>query len=397
MVYWRKTMDEVKTMQTHALYYEDGYRSRFTATVLSCGERENGWAVTLDATAFYPEGGGQAGDTGTLGTARVLDTREEGETVVHLCDGALTVGETVEGVIDFERRFDLMQQHTGEHMLSGLIHSRYGYHNKGYHVGADFVTVDFDGVIPQEDIPSLEEALNEGIWRNVPVKCWVPSPEELPDVTYRTKRALPWPVRIVEVTGFDSCACCGIHVASTGAVGVIKILNSMGFRGGSRLEMVSGRRAWQVLNDGFEQNRRVSQAFSVPMTQTGEGAGKMNETLSQLKYRIQQLQRERMAEVAEGYAGKGDVLHFARDLDPVLVRELADAIAQTCGGIAAVFSGSDADGYNCCLVTRSGDLRPLGKAMNAALNGRGGGKPICHQGRVAATREEIEGFFGERF
>ena len=384
-------------MQTQAIYYEDGYRSRFTATVLSCEVREKNYAVTLDATAFYPEGGGQAGDTGTLGIVRVLDTQEEGETVVHLCDGPLNVGEQVEGVIDFDRRFDLMQQHTGEHMLSGLIHRRYGYHNTGYHVGGDFVTVDFDGVIPQEDLPSLEAELNAGIWRNVPVKCWVPSPEELPNVFYRTKRALPWPVRIVEVPGFDSCACCGIHVASTGAVGVIKILSIMGFRGGSRLEMVSGRRAWQVLNDGFEQNRQVSQAFSVPMTQTGEGARKMNDTLSQLKYRLQQLQRQRIAQVAQGYAGKGNVLCFADDLDPVLVRELADAIAQTCGGIAAVFSGTDGEGYNCCLVTREGDLRPLGKAMNAALSGRGGGKPVCHQGKVAATREEIEGFFAEQF
>lgn len=282
-------------------------------------------------------------------------------------------------------------------MLSGLIHSRYGYHNKGYHVGADFVTVDFDGVIPDGDIPGLEEELNAAVWRNIPVKCWVPSREELPGVFYRTKRELPWPVRIVEVPGCDSCACCGIHVASTGAVGVIKILNIMGFRGGSRLEMVSGKRAWQLMNDAYEQNRQVSQAFSVPVTQTGEGAKRMNDTLSQLKYRIQQLQRERIGEIAAGYAGKGNVLHFARDLDPVLVRELADAVAERCGGIAAVFSGADGEGYSCCLVTREGDLRPLGKAMNAALNGRGGGKPVCHQGKVAAKEEQIRGFFAESF
>ena len=384
-------------MQTQALYYEDGYRTHFTATVLSCEQREGSWAVTLDATAFYPEGGGQAGDTGTLGSVRVLDTREEGETVVHLCDGPLDPGTQVEGVIDFDRRFDLMQQHTGEHMLSGLIHRRYGYHNKGYHVGSEFVTVDFDGVIPAEDLPSLEAELNEGIWRNVPVRCWVPSPEELPHVFYRTKRPLPWPVRVVEVPGYDSCACCGIHVAATGAVGAIKILSIMGFRGGSRLEMVSGTRAWQVLNDGFEQNRQVSQAFSVPVTQTGDGARRMNDTLSQLKYKIQQLQRERQAEIAAGFAGAGNVLYFAQDLDPVLVRELADAIAETCGGVAAVFSGEDGAGYNCCMVTREGDLRTLGKAMNAALSGRGGGKGNCHQGKVSATQAQIRAFFEEQF
>ena len=380
-------------MQTKALYYENGYLSRFSAQVLTCVEAEGRWAVTLDATAFYPEGGGQDGDTGTLNGIQVLDTQEVENQVVHYCASPLIPGETVEGIIDFERRFDLMQQHTGEHMLSGLIHRRYSYHNKGYHVGSDFVTVDFDGVIPDEDIPSLEAELNEAVWRNLPVKCWIPTPEELPDVVYRTKRALPWPVRIVEVPGCDSCACCGIHVNATGAVGVIKILNTMGFRGGTRLEMVSGKRAWAAMNGAYEQNRQVSQAFSVPLTQTGEGAQRMNQVVNQLKFQITQLQRQQMAMIAYSYVNRGNVLHFAEDLEPVLVRELADAIAETCGGTAAVFSGKDGQGYNCCLVTRNGDLRALGKAMNAALNGRGGGKPICHQGRVSCTRAEIEEFF----
>ena len=380
-------------MQTRALYYEDGYLSRFTSRVVTCEPQGDAWAVTLEATAFYPEGGGQAGDTGSLNGIRVRDTQEQGDRVVHLCEGPLEPGTQVEGIIDFDRRFDLMQQHTGEHMLSGLIHRRYGYHNKGYHVGAEFVTVDFDGVIPAEDIPSLEKELNEAVWRNLPVKCWIPSPEELPNVFYRTKRALPWPVRIVEVPGCDSCACCGIHVAATGAVGVIKILNTMGFRGGTRLEMVSGQRAWAAMNDAYEQNRQVSQAFSAQLTQTGDAARRMNEVVSELKFKINQLQRQQIAAIAEGYVNHGDVLHFADGLDPVLVRELADAIAEKCGGTAAVFSGTDDSGYNCCLVTRSGDLRPLGKAMNAALNGRGGGKPNCHQGKVSCTRAQIEAFF----
>ncbi len=382
-------------MQTRALYYEDGYLARFTARVVSCEEMNGRWAVTLDATAFYPEGGGQAGDTGTLNGIRVLDTQEQGDAVIHLCAEPLAVGTEVEGIIDFDRRFDLMQQHTGEHMLSGLIHRRYGYHNKGYHVGADFVTVDFDGVIPDQDIPSLEAELNEAVWRNLPVKCWIPTPEELPHVRYRTKRELPWPVRIVEVPGCDSCACCGIHVGATGAVGVIKILNTMGFRGGTRLEMVSGKRAWSVMNQAFEQNRQVSQAFSSQQHQTGEAARRMNQVVSELKYQINQLQKQQMAAIADSYVNSGNVLHFGENLEPVQVRELADAIAEKCGGTAAVFSGSDEGGYNCCLVTRQGDLRSFGKAMNAALNGRGGGKPNCHQGRVQATKAQIEAFFAE--
>ena len=380
-------------MQTRALYYEDGYLSRFFSRVLTCEPSGEYWAVTLEATAFYPEGGGQAGDTGTLNGIRVLDAQEQEGQVIHLCEGPLEPGKEVEGVIDFDRRFDLMQQHTGEHMLSGLIHRRYGYHNKGYHVGAEFVTVDIDGVIPQEDIPSLEKELNEAIWRDLPVRCWIPAPEELSQVTYRTKRALPWPVRIVEIPGFDSCACCGIHVRATGAVGVIKILNTMGFRGGTRLEMVSGQRAWRAMNDSYEQNRQVSQAFSAQLAQTGDAARRMNEVVSELKYKIAQLQRQQIAAIAEGYVDRGDVLHITDGLDPVLVRELADAIAEHCDGTAAVFSGADDRGYSCCLVARQGDLRTLGKAMNAALNGRGGGKANCHQGKVSCTRAQIEAFF----
>lgn len=173
------------------LYYEDPHLSRFTATVLSCEETDRGYALTLDATAFYPEGGGQAADTGILGGVRVLDTKEQGETVVHTCDKPLEVGALVEGVIDYGPRFLRMQQHSGEHIVSGIIHRRYGYHNTGFHMGADTVTIDFDGVIPAEDLASIEAEANAAVWQNLPIRCWYPSPEELPTVPYRTKRQLP--------------------------------------------------------------------------------------------------------------------------------------------------------------------------------------------------------------
>ena len=235
-------------METRKLYYEDCHLSAFSAVVLSCEKAEKGYEVILDATAFYPEGGGQAADVGKLGTIRVLHTREAGDTVVHLCDGPLEVGQRVEGRIDYAHRFDLMQQHTGEHIVSGIINRRYGYHNTGFHMGSDVITIDFDGVIPAEDLPSLEAEANCAVWQNLSVHCWVPEPEELPNVFYRTKRALPWPVRIVRVPGFDSCACCGVHVAATGEIGIIKLFSVMGFRGGSRMEMACGRRAYEMLN-----------------------------------------------------------------------------------------------------------------------------------------------------
>ena len=380
-------------MNTRKLYYEDCHLSRFTAQVLSCEETARGYAVILDATAFYPEGGGQAADTGSLNGAAVLHTYEDAEAVVHLCDQPLTVGDTVEGTIDYEARFLRMQQHTGEHIVSGIVGRRFGFHNVGFHMGNTSITIDFDGTVPTADLPSIEAEANGAIWQNLQVRCWVPTPEELPGVFYRTKKALPWPVRIVQVPGFDSCACCGVHVGFTGEVGLVKLLSAVPFKGGTRIEMACGKQAMDILNTVFDQNRQVSQAFSAKLNETGEAARRMNEVLSQQKYRITQLERQIFRTIAAGYEAKGDVLHFEEELDSTAVRELADAIAERCGGAASVFSGSDETGYAFCLVTRTGDLRQLGKDMVKALNGRGGGKPIYQQGRVQASRARIEAFF----
>ena len=380
-------------MQTRKLYYEDSHMTTFEAEVLSCQERSGKFAVILSATAFYPEGGGQAADTGVLGTARVLDTREEGGAVVHLCDGPLEVGAVVTGTIDWELRFLRMQQHSGEHIVSGIINRRYGWHNTGFHMGNESITIDFDGVIPAEDLPSIEAEANGAVWGNIPIKCWYPSEEELPSVFYRTKKALPWPVRIVQVPGFDSCACCGTHVKRTGEIGLVKLFSVVPFRGGTRMEMACGKQALDALDRCYEQNRLVSQAFSAKIWETGAAARRMNETLAQMKYRITGLEMRIFRTIAEVYAGKGDICHFEENLDSIGVRELADAIAEKCGGVAAVFSGNDAEGYAFCMVAREGDLRQRGKDMVKALNGRGGGKPNCQQGRVQAARTQIEAFF----
>ena len=382
-------------METRKLYYEDCHLTSFTARVHSCQETDKGWQIVLDATAFYPEGGGQACDLGTLGGVRVKDVREKGEAVVHLCDGPLTVGAEVQGAIDYERRFDLMQQHTGEHIVSGIIHEWFGYHNVGFHMGAELVTIDFDGPIAPEDLPRIEAAANRAVWQNLPMHIWYPSEEELPTVGYRSKRALPWPVRVVEVPGFDKCACCGVHVAQTGEIGIIKLFTCVKFHEGVRIEMACGGRALNYLTAAYEQNRQVSQAFSAKIMETGEAARRMNEQLAAEKFRAAGLQKQVFDAIADRYRLAGQVLHFENNLTPAQVRELCDAIGGICGGMAAVFSGSDEAGYSYCLMERGGDLRQLNKAMTAALNGRGGGKPEYQQGSVKAARAAVEDFFKE--
>ncbi len=376
-------------METRKLYYSDCHLAAFTAKVLSCEKCDRGYAIILDQTAFYPEGGGQAADTGILGGVNVLHASEEGKAVIHLCDAPLEAGAEVTGEIDWDHRFDLMQQHTGEHIISGLIHARYGHHNTGFHMGADVITIDFDGIVPPEDLAEIEAAANTAIWSDIPLKIWTPSPEELPNVFYRTKRALPWPVRIVQVPGYDSCACCGVHVERTGEVGLVKLFSSVRFRSGSRIELLCGRRALEFLSRNYEQNLLVSRAFSAKLGETGAAAEKMNELLGKQKMKISSLETHIFASIAEQCTGKGNVLILREGLDSVLVRKLADMVAEKSGGTAAVFSGSDEDGYSYCLVSRSEDLRPFGKTMNQVLNGRGGGKPEFQQGSVKTPRQAV--------
>ena len=380
-------------MEVKKLYYADSHLKDFSAVVTGCEEVKGGWAVTLDATAFYPTGGGQECDLGILGSANVRDVKEQGENILHLCDTPLEVGAEVTGTIDWERRFDHMQQHSGEHLVMGQIYQKFGYHNVGFHMGGHLVTLDLDGPVTWEDLMEIERRTNQIICRNIPVKTWYPSPEELPNVKYRTKKALPWPVRIVEFGGEDVCACCGTHVKSTGEIGLVKFVSCVKFKEGVRIEMASGRRATELYQQIFEQNRQVSQTFSAKILETGAAARKFNDMLTQEKYRAIGLQRKIFGAIAQSYAGKERAVHFEADLQPGQVRELADAIAEKTD-TAIVYSGCDATGYSICILSKTQDTRALGKEVNAALNGRGGGKPGAFQGSLKATKEQIEAFFG---
>ena len=379
-------------METKKLYYEDSHLKEFSATVLSCREAKGGWEVALDATVFYPTGGGQNCDLGVLEGTNVLDVKEQGEAVVHLCDKPLEVGSTVTGAIDWKRRFDHMQQHSGEHLVMGQVYGKFGYHNVGFHMGTGLVTIDLDGPVSWEDLMEIEAKTNQIIWENRQVKTWYPSPEELPKVKYRSKKALPWPVRIVEFDRVDVCACCGTHVKYTGEIGLVKFVSCIKFKEGVRIELASGQRAMDLFRNIFEQNRQVSQVFSAKILETGAAAQKFNEMLLQEKYRNVGLTRKIFAAVAESYADKGQVLHFEEGLTPGQVRELADAIAEK-AATAVVCSGSDEAGYNLCIISSAVDTRQLGKNVNAQLNGRGGGKPGAYQGSVQAARTAIEEFF----
>ncbi|MBQ4642104.1 MAG: alanyl-tRNA editing protein [Oscillospiraceae bacterium] len=379
-------------MEVRKLFYEDSQLHTFTATVTGCTTAKGGYAVTLDATAFYPEGGGQACDTGMLADVRVLSVKEQGQNIIHLCSAPLEVGAEVTGTVDWDRRFDLMQQHTGEHMVSGVIYQTYGFHNVGFHMGAELVTIDFDGFLPPEALERIEDAVNRAIWQDLPIRCWYPEPEELPRVPYRRKKDLPWPVRIVQIPGIDTCACCGTQMKRTGQVGLVKLFSCVKFHQGVRIEMAAGKRALDILCRTYQQNKLVSQAFSAKLFETGQAAQRMNETLSAEKFRVTALEKRIFSQIAKDYAGRSLAVHFEDSLTPGSLRELADTMAETCE-TAVALSGNDVSGYGICIISRHCDVRPIGAAAVAALRGRGGGKPAAFQGSVCATREEIDAYF----
>ncbi len=370
---------------TQRLYYEDSALLQFEATVTACQAVKGGYEVTLDQTAFYPEGGGQPWDTGKLGEAKVLQVIEQSEEVLHLCDRPLTTGETVSGFVDGDRRLDLMQQHSGEHILSGIICGKYGVSNVGFHVGAQIMEIDFSGPIPAEDLPELEKAANEAIWKNLPVICDYP---ENPGV-YRSKKELESPVRIVEVPGYDRCACCGVHVKHTGQVGLIKIVSMVKFHQGVRLELLCGKRAYEYVAATTEQNKQISGLLSAKPLETAAAAKRLSDQLAAEKFRAAGLEKRLFETIAKSYVNQEFVLHFEYGLAPAGVRELADQMGKVCK-TAVVCSGSDEGGYSVCIIGQG--AKELGTKAAAALNGRGGGKPEAFQGSLKAARAEITQF-----
>ena len=382
-------------MDTVKLYYENAYTQDFTAVVQSCEAVKNGFAVTLDRTAFYPEGGGQPADHGTLGEARVLDVHEKDGIVTHLCDRALSVGAEVSGRIDWARRFDHMQQHSGEHIISGLLCSTFHCDNVGFHMGADVVTIDYNAPITWEQALEVERRANAYIWADHPIRIWYPSAEELAALPYRSKKELTGAVRITEFPGADRCACCGTHVTSSGQVGLLKLLSCQKFRDGVRLELLCGQRALDCLAAGWEQARQIGQALSVKPQSAFAAVSRLQEELLSLKEKAARLEETDFAHTAAQYRGAGSVLHIAEPLDGDGARRLCDAIAKAAGGRCAVFAGRDGD-YRYAVIENGGDLRQFIKDMNTALHGRGGGRDGFAQGSAACTAEEVRAFFQTR-
>ena len=379
--------------KTRKLYYEDVYIKEFIAKVLECRECKKGYEIVLDQTAFYPEGGGQPCDLGTLDTVEVLDVQEKAGEIIHYTKEAIEPGKEVTGKIDWDRRFDLMQQHSGEHIVSGLVHEAYGYNNVGFHMGSDVITVDLSGMLNEAQLAEIEAETNRKIWENSPVEIIYPEREELDKLDYRSKKELAGQVRLVRFPGSDLCACCGTHVTHTGEIGAVKLLTVENFHEGIRLTMVCGKRVMDYLNMVNDQNRQISVRLSAKIGETAAAVARLQDENFRLKGQLSHMFNEFCTAEAQKWEGAGSVLLFYDGLEADQVRRMTDAVMQKCSGCCAVFSSNGDGSYKYAIGELNGDLRQFTKEMNTALNGRGGGKPFFVQGSVKAAEEEIRQFF----
>lgn len=377
---------------TQKLYYIDAYIKEFDAELISVTAAEGGFDVVLDRTAFFPEEGGQSADTGSIGGARVLDVYEQEGIIHHLTDVS-PEGNQVHCVLDFDSRFEKMQCHTAEHILCGIIHRLFGLDNVGFHLGADEVTFDVDGVLDRSQLDMVEEIANNVVFSNLSVRTYFPSSEELSSMEYRSKLDLTEGVRLVEVEGTDTCACCAPHVSRTGEIGLIKILDFMKHRGGTRIWMVAGKRALLDYRRKYESVKKISAMLCTPQPDVADtlsvyiaDSEKTKTSLKEARLNIAE-QSARVLEEVEA-----NLVILLPDFTIPELIAFSNIANKRVGGITVALSGSEGD-YKYVISSSSFDLRALAKEINLALGGRGGGRPEMIQGSFSASLAEIKKYF----
>ncbi len=387
---------------TEKLFYQDSRIRKFTARVESCRETEkNQYEVVLDRTAFFPEEGGQYADSGRLFQGEqeipVLDVQEKNRILIHYTEKALQEGTEITGEIDYEERFSKMQQHTGEHIVSGIVHRRFGYNNVGFHLGNEEVTMDFDGMLTMEQIREIEREANEAVAANVEIQVLYPTKEELKDIAYRSKMEIEGQVRIVRIPGWDTCACCAPHVTATGEIGIIKLTGAIKYKGGMRVSMLCGFRALEDYNRKEESVIAISRKLSAKPETIVEAVERLEKEIQAGKEKIIRLQEQYIKGILAGVKPEDTcVLLFEEELDPAAMRSFVNDAMEITTGICGVFIGNEEEGYRYVLGSKEQNINAIAKEMNQAFNGRGGGKPPMVQGSLKAAKENIEEFLKNR-
>lgn len=382
--------------RTEKLYEnnENGYIYVFPAIVLDCFPTNDGFAVELDRTAFFPEGGGQSADEGSIDGIEVKDVRIKDGKILHFVDAPLTVGTEVCGNIDQAVRFSRMQNHSGEHIVSGLLHSRYGIENVGFHMSRGEMTVDTSAPLTEEMIKNIEIEANRAVWANKEINCFYPDANTLSKMEYRSKTELSGDVRIVEIEGVDKCACCAPHVRRTGEIGAIHIKSHIKYKKGTRLTLVCGE--W-AMNDHLmltDITSKMSRALSAPTEEIYDAFVKKEELLSEKLGEIRVLKEKLLAiRIASLSPTDKNICIFEDGCDSGLLRKLVNDGLHLTSGLFCAFSEREIGGYAYVIGTKNGDLSPLAKDISTSLGGRGGGKDPMITGFVESDEEKIKEYF----
>lgn len=390
---------------TEKLFYTTQYDTKFTATVIECTQNKDRYEIILNRTLFYPEGGGQPGDIGFLNEVEIFDTHEHGENVIHYSKNPIEKGTEVNGEINWDYRLDLMQNHTGEHMISGIICEKYNCNNVGFHMGKERITIDFDAKIPDEDLADLELKVNKGIWANVPISVNSYKGEELDAIDYRSKIPLDGYVRIVKAGDFDCCACCGTHVAFAGEVGLIKIVGSQNYKGGTRLEILCGVRAFNHYNMCQESVKKISNTFSAKEDKVFESIEKLINDNSKLQSKVKDLQEGYFLNVSrqiESYLKKDEsnvnILILEEELNGKDMALFSKYILNNIGNNneVAIFSKNDIGNYSFLIASNEVDVKPTFNGIKEKFDCKGGGKPTSVQGSVICGINELTEYLESR-
>lgn len=377
---------------TIKLYENDSYIKSFEAKVLSCEECKNGYAVVLDKTAFFPEGGGQQADKGTINGAQVLDVQIKNEIITHTVKEKFTVGDTVNCEIDWDTRFARMQSHTGEHLVSGIIHSLFGYDNLGFHMSEKTMTLDPSGILTPEDIKKVELLANKAVYENRDVTARYPEKEELKTLSYRSKLDLEDGVRLVTIDGYDTCACCAPHVKKTGEIGIVKIIDYIQYKGGMRLTMVCGINAFEDYSKLHDDSKEMMQIYSSPRDKVLEFSKKEHETIGAQKAEINRLNGELSKANLEIKEVGNTLLGFTKGASFDDMRALVNENLEKAELVAFFSDGGNGD-YSYIISSATLDTRDTVKALNEKFSGKGGGRPNYAQGKLSGEKSAIIEFF----
>lgn len=389
-------MSEINTVR---LYDRDAYARVFEATVISCQEitKEDRrlYEVVLDQTLFFPEEGGQSPDKGVINDIQVTDVQINNEIITHYLESAISAGSKVMGRIDWAHRFNNMQQHSGEHVFSGIVHKKFGYDNVGFHLSDQVVTMDFNGVLTAEQVAEIEWEVNQAIAQNVEIVISYPSKDELASIKYRSKINIEGQVRIVTVTGYDVCACCAPHVRRTGEIGGLKVMSLQNYKGGVRISILCGLRALEAFREKCSIVSDLTAFLTTGqenLVTTVQKLKASNQSLSsELSAAKQQLLNQKLSDIPEDQA---NVIIFESGIDTKIVRNVVNGLVKKHSGICGLFVGSDSEGYNYVIGSSSQDCKILANTLREKLGAKGGGSPQMIQGSVEATAADIQTWLG---